>query len=163
MPRTSNPRVNLEQVAQARTVKSVFVVQHAYELWNREDVKLIGVYGTRSEAEEAVDRARAQPGFCHWPDGFSVDEYALGKDHWTEGFARVVSIHVEVTGPDSSRFECVHAEWRPGDEYLIFGCDPLSEGEVRAFGAGQLVRCEEREIEGVAGCLVAVELAGGVV
>lgn len=128
MPRTSSPRVNLEQATQARTVKSVFVVQHAYELWDREDVKLIGVYGTRSEAGEAVDRARAQPGFCHWPDGFSVDEYALGKDHWTEGFAKVVSIHVEVTGPDSSRLECVHAEWRPGEEdftIVVPECDSV--------------------------------------
>jgi hypothetical protein len=27
-----------------------------------------------------------QPGFCDHQDGFHIDEYLLGQDHWAEGF-----------------------------------------------------------------------------
>lgn len=70
-----------------RILQTVHVVQHAHELADgSEDVKLIGVYRSRREAEGAVDRLRMQPGFCDHPEGFHIDEYLLGKDHWTEGF-----------------------------------------------------------------------------
>ena len=70
-----------------RILQTVHVVQHAHQLADgSEDVKLIGVYRSRREAEGAVDRLRMQPGFCDHPEGFQIDEYLLGKDHWTEGF-----------------------------------------------------------------------------
>ena len=65
----------------------VFIVHHnASEDGLDEDVKLIGVYRSRVDAEAAVTRLRPQPGFCDHPDGFEVSEYELDKDHWTEGF-----------------------------------------------------------------------------
>jgi hypothetical protein len=65
----------------------VFVVQHEHQLRDdREDVKFIGVYATREHAERAVERLKQQPGFRDSPQGFSVDRYEVGKDHWTEGF-----------------------------------------------------------------------------
>lgn len=67
---------------------TVHVVQHAHEAADgSEDIKVIGVYRSRREAEAAVDRLRLQPGFCDHPDGFHIDEYLVGKDHWTEGFS----------------------------------------------------------------------------
>ena len=69
------------------TPQTVFVVQHAHEFADgSEDIKFIGVYRSRGEAEAAVDRLRVQPGFRDHPEGFHVNEYALGQDHWPDGF-----------------------------------------------------------------------------
>lgn len=67
----------------------VFVVHHAYESDGAEESKLIGVYSSRDAAEQAVARARTLPGFVDHPDGFSVDDYVLDEDHWTQGFVTV--------------------------------------------------------------------------
>ncbi len=66
----------------------VFLVHHtAREGEDDENVKLIGVYASQSEADAAVDRARKLPGFAMYPAGFCVDRYTVGKDHWTTGFS----------------------------------------------------------------------------
>jgi hypothetical protein len=140
--------------------RSVYILHHEYERWGRDYPKLIGVYETREDAEAAILRLRDQPGFRDWPDGFTVDEYALGEDHWTEGFSTIVSIHVEVVGQDPPQWECLHAEWQPGDTFLIIDTDAGHEDERWAFKPGQVVRCEERTIDGNPNCLVAVALAG---
>jgi hypothetical protein len=68
-------------------MNSVFVVLHAYETSNGVDsVKMIGVYSSRENSASAVSRLTKQPGFCDFPDGFSIDEYEINKDHWLEGF-----------------------------------------------------------------------------
>ncbi|RYD62561.1 MAG: serine kinase [Verrucomicrobiaceae bacterium] len=79
-------------------MKSVFVVQHLHTLPDGEDnVKMIGVYATREDAVDAVRRLASQPGFHNLPDvvdydldgdgqGFHVEEYEIGKDHWQEGY-----------------------------------------------------------------------------
>lgn len=68
--------------------KSVFLLWHVHEFEDgREDEKFIGVYATRVEAEAAIKRVAGQPGFRRQPNGFLIDEYELGKDHWTEGYA----------------------------------------------------------------------------
>lgn len=65
----------------------VFVVQHVHQLGeDREDVKLLGVYATAVSAHAAVERLSMQPGFRDAPEGFSVDRYEVGLDHWTEGY-----------------------------------------------------------------------------
>jgi hypothetical protein len=65
----------------------VYVVMHGYEnSYGDEQIKFIGVYAAKEHAEAAVERLRKQPGFCKWPEGFSVGRYEIGKDHWTEGF-----------------------------------------------------------------------------
>lgn len=84
-----------------RSPKSVFVVQHLHVHDSGEEcVKFIGVYESRSAAEEAVLRLADQPGFREHPNivrpeaddpesGFYIDEYEIGKDHWTEGYVTV--------------------------------------------------------------------------
>lgn len=68
-------------------MNEVFVLQHVYESQDgSEDVKMIGIYGTRANAMAAVERLGSQPGFRDHPKGFSIDKYELDKDHWTEGF-----------------------------------------------------------------------------
>ena len=68
-------------------MKSVFVLHHvrADDEYG-DDAKLIGVYRARKTADAAIARLSNQPGFRDHPAGFSVDEYPLDKDHWTEGF-----------------------------------------------------------------------------
>jgi len=68
-------------------MKSVFILWHVSP--DNDDEKLIGVYQSEIEARSAIKRLESQPGFQNEPEGFSVDEYELNKDHWTEGFARV--------------------------------------------------------------------------
>lgn len=69
---------------------SVFVLWHVHRLPNGEDdEKLIGVYRNDDEAREAIARVGNKPGFSDSPDGFLIDEYKLGQDHWTEGYATV--------------------------------------------------------------------------
>lgn len=65
------------------TVQTVFVLQHESVA---EDVKLIGVYATHADAFAAMQRVRSLPGFRDEPDGFSIDDYEVGLDHWTDGY-----------------------------------------------------------------------------
>jgi len=73
----------------------VFVLIHAHEIGDGEDVKLIGVYSTEARANAALDRLRTRPGFEQTPEGFHVHAYDLDKDHWTEGFATMTQRTVE--------------------------------------------------------------------
>ena len=68
----------------------VFLVHHVHvQEDGEEDVKFIGVYSTRENAERAKDRAGVLPGFCQVPEGFSVERYLVDEDHWTEGYITV--------------------------------------------------------------------------
>jgi len=69
---------------------SVFVVEHLHVFDDGEEsAKLIGIYSTKSAAEEAVERLKTKPGFRDAPEGFTVDLYRLDEDHWTEGYVTV--------------------------------------------------------------------------
>jgi hypothetical protein len=79
----------------------ISIVQHLHLLPDgHEDVKFIGAYRSLEAAHAAIERLKPQPGFCDDPRlidpltedgeaGFYIDEYELGQDHWTEGFATV--------------------------------------------------------------------------
>ena len=113
--------------------RTVFVLQHEYEQWGRDSSFFVGVYETREEADAAMMRIRTKPGFRNWPDGFTVDEYALGEDHWTEGFSTIVPIHVEIIGQTPKQWECLHAECQPDDTYLIIVTDAVHSVLYVAF------------------------------
>ncbi len=78
---------------------SVYVLQHVHiHEDGSECVKMIGVYETRRTAEDAVKRLATKSGFRDFPEmidplhdedqsGFCIDEYRIGEDHWTDGFA----------------------------------------------------------------------------
>jgi hypothetical protein len=82
-------------------MKRVFVVQHLHLInGDEEDVKLLGVYSSREQAIAAVERSRLLPGFKDTPamadpslpgsaEGFSIDEYELDQDSWSEGYVTV--------------------------------------------------------------------------
>jgi hypothetical protein len=52
-------------------------------------VKVVGLYSSKALAEEAVDRAKALPGFLEEPDGFTIEQYEVDRDHWPRGFMRL--------------------------------------------------------------------------
>lgn len=64
----------------------VFILQHVHVVDEREDVKLIGVYTTQKNANDAKNRSKKLPGFKKNLKGFSIDEYLVDEDYWTEGF-----------------------------------------------------------------------------
>lgn len=68
---------------------NVFILEHERERDGCDDIKRIGVYGSRRDAEHARDRVQRLPGFVDNKDGFSISEYELGRDHWTSGFVTV--------------------------------------------------------------------------
>ncbi|MCF2527011.1 hypothetical protein [Yinghuangia soli] len=53
-----------------------------------DDVKLLGVYSSRAQAEARVARARLLPGFAAEPECFVIGAYAVDRDEWTTGFVR---------------------------------------------------------------------------
>ena len=60
---------------------SVHVLQHVHSLEDgAEDVKFIGVYSSRDNAQRAITRLSQSPGFFESPDGFCIDEYQM--DRW---------------------------------------------------------------------------------
>ncbi len=67
-------------------MKSVYLLQHTYEVNGYDETKVIGIYKTKEKAEETIAKLRKLPGFEKYPDAFFVDEYELDQDHWTEGF-----------------------------------------------------------------------------
>ena len=68
----------------------VYVLQHLHELEDgSSDVKLIGIYGTEQDAIAARKRLSAAPGFRDSPEGFAIDAYEVGRDHWVEGYVSV--------------------------------------------------------------------------
>ena len=70
----------------------VFVLQHVHTLDDgTEDVKLVGVYSSRENAQAAASRLAQAPGFSEAPDGFDIDEYQLDKDQWVEGYSTLAN------------------------------------------------------------------------
>ncbi len=66
---------------------TVFLVQHIHVLeGGEEDVKVIGVYRSMTEARSAVTRLGHHAGFRDARDGFHIDKYRLNEDHWREGY-----------------------------------------------------------------------------
>jgi len=66
---------------------TVFILWHSRPVGDSEtDDKLLGVYSTRQRAEDRAAQATKLPGFRAHPDAFTISEYQLDGDSWTEGF-----------------------------------------------------------------------------
>jgi hypothetical protein len=139
-------------------MNTVFVLQHSYTIGDREEVKLIGVYASVAGAEAAVSRMGGLPGFRDHPDGFHVDAYQLGQDHWQEGFITTITIMMPLLDEGIEVWRPVQAELMPGGRYRIVTRND-DEDEHWVFATGQVVVCEERILGGDPH-LVAVSLAG---
>jgi len=70
-------------------MKFVYLLWHTHSdelLVGGEDVKLIGVYTSKENAEEAQSRTEQLEGFKDHPEGFEISCNELDKDEWTSGF-----------------------------------------------------------------------------
>ena len=97
MPRQAGSRLSCQTLG---AMKTAFVLQHLHVLPSgEEDFKMIGLYKTMADAEAAITRLRLKPGFSTFPrlvkpddlspNGFYIDEYVVGQDHWSEGFETI--------------------------------------------------------------------------
>jgi hypothetical protein len=74
-------------------VTNVYVLQHVHSLEDgAEDVKLIGVYSSRTNAQAAIARLSQAPGFSYAPAGFHIDEYQVDKDQWVERYSTLTAV-----------------------------------------------------------------------
>ena len=70
----------------------VYVLQHVHSLGDgEEDVKFIGVYSSRENAQTAITRLGRAPGFCDAREGFHIDEYQVDTDQWIEGYSTLAT------------------------------------------------------------------------
>ena len=69
-----------------------YVLQHEHVREDgAEDVKFIGVYSSRDNAQAAITRLGQAPGFSEALAGFHIDEYQLDKDQWVEGYSTLAN------------------------------------------------------------------------
>ncbi|SEG51830.1 hypothetical protein [Paenibacillus sp. UNC499MF] len=67
-------------------MKTVFLLQHSYEVNEIEYTKVIGIYSTRDKAQDVINTYKELPGFKEYPEDFYIDEYHMDKNEWEEGF-----------------------------------------------------------------------------
>ncbi len=68
---------------------NVCILWHVRTIEGVDEEKLISVYSDETAAKAAINRLISKPGFRDCPDGFTMDNYEVGKDHWTEGYITV--------------------------------------------------------------------------
>lgn len=69
---------------------TVYLLWHTHETTqDTDDDKLIGVYSSKGNAQNAMLRLRDQRGFKDHQNRFEVREYVLDRNHWTEGFGPI--------------------------------------------------------------------------
>ena len=68
-------------------MEPLFVLLHSLPESGR--VKVVGIYSSRELAEGAEERTRLLPGFAEEPDGFTIEQYEVDRDHWPRGFVRL--------------------------------------------------------------------------
>ena len=67
-------------------MKTVFVLHHTARVGKDEDVKLLGIFRTKLDAQAAIALLKDKPGFRDAGGEWSCVEFELGKLHWLEGF-----------------------------------------------------------------------------
>lgn len=70
-------------------MKTVWVVQHSYELDGNDEVKFIGVFSTLENAKKIVEKLKKKKGFKSYSKGFHIDKMALDQVFWLEGFETI--------------------------------------------------------------------------
>jgi hypothetical protein len=111
----------------------------------REDAKLIGVYRSQDNAEQAIARLVSQPGFSDYPQGFEIDKLRLDEDHWEEGFVRLAGVLMPLEDEGTNVWRPVQAQLLSEDRFEIIG--PMPDDEAWRYPPGSIVRCEAQQRE----------------
>jgi hypothetical protein len=119
-------------------MKTAFILQHSYELEGEEETKFIGVYSSEEEANSAIERLKEKPGFVNWQECFSIGEYHINQDHWTEGFSTMTSVQIMLT--DQS-WSTVSAEII---DKGIFKIIEYYKDDLGIYKNLDIIRCEEK-------------------
>lgn len=69
--------------------KKVYLLEHGYEQGDIDIVKYLGVFSSRQNAEEALEKYKTLPGFCDMPDDLHIYEIVLDFMEWSEGFITI--------------------------------------------------------------------------
>lgn len=138
-------------------MKRVFVLQHEYERFDSTESKLIGVYLSRYDAEQAIRQLQPLPGFRDWMDGFTITEYAPGDTQWSEGF--VITVYILLPTIDDQAYHPAACSWRPGDRYEITDIEDGIDHDLLRYKVGDIVECVEQVTEDGTRCLVANRLS----
>lgn len=69
-------------------MQELYLLYHAYEMNGYEETKILGIYTSYENAEQAKQRYLKQSGFCCFPSHcFVIQNYIPDKDmQWQEGF-----------------------------------------------------------------------------
>lgn len=121
-------------------MKTVFILEHSYELNGHDETKFIGVYSTNEMAELALNRLKDKNGFKYQPEAFIISECELNKDNWTEGFATMTSIQVK---NNDNKWTTVEAECLPNNQYKIW--ELYNNESLGEFKHLDIVECEEKD------------------
>lgn len=65
----------------------VYLLEHVYEIGSTEEIKTIGIFSSRKNAQEAVNQLRNKPGFRDHPKkAFLISKCKVDRIGWSEGF-----------------------------------------------------------------------------
>ncbi len=69
-------------------MQELYLLSHTYEINGYEQMKILGIYTSYQNAEQAKQRYLQQEGFCNFPSHcFVIESYIPDKDcNWKDGF-----------------------------------------------------------------------------
>jgi hypothetical protein len=123
----------------------IYILHHSYEIGERDETKLIGVYETKALADLAIQRLIDKRGFRDRPNDFIISESELNSDSWTEGYFTHLNIKVKNKTGD---LVVVQAECLVNGFYKIFGIE--GDNSISEFQNQDVVECETIDDELVA-------------
>ena len=67
-------------------MKTVYLLHHTARVGRDEDVKLVGVFRSKEDAERVIAQLKDKSGFRDAGGEWSCHEHEIGKFHWQEGY-----------------------------------------------------------------------------
>lgn len=68
-------------------MQTVFILEHVYEMDDKEEIKFIGVFSSSDKAQAAIESLKNILGFNkHSIECFQIHETKLDEFEWKEGF-----------------------------------------------------------------------------
>lgn len=70
-----------------KEMSELYLVQHEnVDEGYIEEMRIIGIYSSEKEAQNAIERVKKLYGFSDYLRGFQITKYILDKDQWVAGF-----------------------------------------------------------------------------